>query len=304
MIPIRLSNAHRKSSLHAGMICKYLQSYKRGTPLANIEAWLKTHLGADVDYKSVLLASPEQMDSWIAIITASAISFDDDFQELKKIYKRFRSPSSTPLFLDNGDKYDGFAFCNLIGISVCPYCNRNYIISLEESGIATCELDHFHNKDAYPLFALSFYNLIPACKPCNHIKSDNTGNYFNPHAKTRSADELLRFSFQITGANYLDQLDDIRLDYRYHPDFKDTFTDLKLAEVYEFHKIYVQDIIKKKQLYSEEYLEQLIISYGGTIFSSKEELLGLLLPGYVGEDKLGLRPFSKLSKDIWEQLSD
>lgn len=185
---------------------------------------------------------------------------------------------------------------------MCPSVHN--IISLEKSGIATCELDHFYNKDDYPFFALSFYNLIPACKPCNHIKSNNTGKYYNPHSKRYTDSDLLKFSVQIIGANYLDRLTDLKMNYDYHPDFKDTFVDLKMEEVYDFHKIYVQEIIKKTHLYSEEYLEQLIADYGGKLFSSREELLGMLLPGYVSEDKMGLRPFSKLSKDIWEQLSE
>jgi len=303
MVPIRISNAHRKAGQHAGLIYKYLQGYKRGRPLAAINKWLVSVFGPKVDIRSVLTADPLKMDLLIRKYNSAGIALATELQELKSIYKRFRSPSSTPLLTASGEKYDGFAFCAVLDVSVCPYCNRNYIISLEKSGIATCELDHFFNKDDYPFLALSFYNLIPACKPCNHIKSNKTGSYHNPHSKKYSEADLLKFSVQVTGASYLDRLEDLKLAYDVHPVFNDTFTDLKLQEVYEFHKIYVQDLIKKKHLYSEEYLEQLIAEFGGKLFSSREELLGLLLPGYISEDKLALRPFSKLSKDIWEQLA-
>lgn len=303
MVPIRVFNAHGKAEEHADLIHKYLQRYKRGRTLRAIDNWLTSVFGPKVDIRAVLIADPVKMDFLVRMYKSAGIALARELQDLKNIYKRFRSPSTTPLLSASGAKYDGFAFCALIDVSVCPYCNRNYIISLEKSGIATCELDHFYNKDDYPFFALSFYNLIPACKPCNHIKSNKKGNYYNPHSVEYSESDLLKFSVQITGASFLDSLNDLKLGYDVHPVFNDTFTDLKLQEVYEFHKIYVQDLIKKKYLYNEEYLEQLVAEYGGKLFSTREELMGLLLPGYISEDKLALRPFSKLSKDIWEQLS-
>ncbi|PWG78052.1 HNH endonuclease [Pararcticibacter amylolyticus] len=303
MVPIRVFNVHRKAEQHADLIYKYLQGYKRGRTLIAIDNWLTSVFGPKVDIRTVLTADPIKMDFLVRKYKSAGIALARELQDLKSIYKRFRSPRSTPFLSASGAKYDGFAFCALIDVSVCPYCNRNYIISLEESGIATCELDHFYNKDDYPFFALSFYNLIPACKPCNHIKSNKKGNYHNPHSKEYSESDLLKFSVRITGASFLDSLDDLKLGYDVHSVFNDTFTDLKLQEVYEFHKIYVQDLIKKKYLYNEEYLEQLVAQYGGKLFSTREELMGLLLPGYISEDKLALRPFSKLSKDIWEQLS-
>ena len=52
-------------------------------------------------------------------------------------------------------------------LNVCPYCNRNFIN--QKRGI---ELDHYFSKSQYPLFAISFYNLIPCCHSCNNSKSD------------------------------------------------------------------------------------------------------------------------------------
>lgn len=304
MIPIKIVNGHKKSLRHATIINSYLTTYKGGSPLKAINSWLKKVFGNSIDYNSVVIANPALMEKLAHKFQTSGIALDSSLDELKKIYTRFRTNTKTPLESSSGVKYDGFAFSSLIDVSVCPYCNRNYIINLNESGIATCELDHFYNKDKFPFFALSFYNLIPACRPCNHIKSNKTGKYHNPHSKKYTHDDLIKFSVEITGANYLDILSDLELKYDYHKDFEDTFIHLKINEVYEFHKIYVQDLIKKKHLYSEEYLEQLIVDFGGKIFRSREELLGLLLPGYINDDRLCLRPFSKLSKDIWEQLSE
>lgn len=57
-----------------------------------------------------------------------------------------------------------------LNIKCCPYCNRQYItVWREETGNehATADLDHFYQKDQYPLFALSLFNFVPSCQICN-----------------------------------------------------------------------------------------------------------------------------------------
>ena len=36
---------------------------------------------------------------------------------------------------------------------------------------AMAQLDHFFPRDSFPIFAVSLYNLVPACSACNHIKT-------------------------------------------------------------------------------------------------------------------------------------
>lgn len=66
-----------------------------------------------------------------------------------------------------------------ININSCPYCNLELLCLSEvdlgdnESQIsAYCELDHILPRSKYPLFASSFWNLVPVCHNCNHKKSD------------------------------------------------------------------------------------------------------------------------------------
>lgn len=57
---------------------------------------------------------------------------------------------------------------NSIGIRTCPYCNRNYITRYGINGSkSTADLDHFYQKEQYPLFALSLFNFVPSCPICN-----------------------------------------------------------------------------------------------------------------------------------------
>lgn len=80
------------------------------------------------------------------------------------------------------EKWDAYKFCKGLNVSVCPYCNRQYIFTVAEheehqrEGNVTCyarpELDHFYPKDIYPYLSCNLYNLIPSCSVCNHAKSD------------------------------------------------------------------------------------------------------------------------------------
>lgn len=77
---------------------------------------------------------------------------------------------STKLFIDysiiSGDLRH--KLMNSIGIRTCPYCNRNYTTRYGEDGSkSTADLDHFYQKERYPLFALSLFNFVPSCPICN-----------------------------------------------------------------------------------------------------------------------------------------
>ncbi|MCG3656466.1 hypothetical protein ACOTWK_10100 [Aliarcobacter butzleri] len=56
-----------------------------------------------------------------------------------------------------------------LNITVCPYCNRNYIFNFKKSNSlkATAQLDHFFDKSTYPYFSISIFNLVPSCQTCN-----------------------------------------------------------------------------------------------------------------------------------------
>ena len=76
----------------------------------------------------------------------------------------------------------GMKIMNASHVKVCPYCNREEIHNANYH--KTSEFDHFIPKgfkDKYPLFALSYYNLIPSCKNCNHIKLSKKIPIINPY---------------------------------------------------------------------------------------------------------------------------
>ena len=63
-------------------------------------------------------------------------------------------------------------------VSFCPFCGKTSLTKFEKWRIF--DLDHFfpkskkvnHNVKVYPHLAINLYNLIPACKWCNFLKSN------------------------------------------------------------------------------------------------------------------------------------
>ena len=121
-----------------------------------------------------------------------------DFAKLKKFYDSLATNRSTYKYLINTRKDDLRIFKNYyseffhkidetngsrnnmslvknLDITVCPYCNRNYINSRKNH--IGANFDHYYDKDKYPFFALTLGNLIPCCATCNRIKKMNLINF-------------------------------------------------------------------------------------------------------------------------------
>lgn len=96
------------------------------------------------------------------------------FDQFKKLYiNRFCHGSTT--YVDNASKYNAYTFIKNLGVTVCPYCDEEYLDVLEQDGTPTqrtLELDHFFPKSSFPALAMCFYNLVPSGQNCNGIKKE------------------------------------------------------------------------------------------------------------------------------------
>lgn len=87
---------------------------------------------------------------------------------------------------------------NVLGITVCPYCNQNHINIVHDKGGKLRfwgDLDHFHDKRTYPQLAVCLYNLIPVCKVCNQLKSFKSGKIANPYDNDYKTEITFRTEF-------------------------------------------------------------------------------------------------------------
>ena len=76
---------------------------------------------------------------------------------------------------------------------------------------------------------------------------------------------------------------------------------LKIDKAYELHTDYVQELIKKSNMYNEVQIKEYLREYPH-LFSSKEEILRLIFGNYILEKDFGKRPLAKLTVDILEEL--
>lgn len=303
MIPIKIKNIHQYANVHSQSILDYYTVRKRVRQFVAINNWIRNTFGAKVSLKDLLEANPISMEK--LVLKFSRVpnrSIPASVKNLKVVYDKFATASKSPFRLPNGDRYTAYSLVGSLGITVCPYCNRNYIFNIPTTQRRTSQLDHFYDKDNYPFLALSFYNLIPVCSICNHIKSNQQGRYYNPYNNRRTSDELITFSFNVKGARYLDEIDDLEIKLSPHKLLSDNVRYLKLNEIYSHHRDLIQEIAKKGKIYDKNYIDVLFKKYQGSLFKSREELLNLILGNYITEDELGKRPFAKMTRDIWKQI--
>lgn len=187
-----------------------------------------------------------------------------------------------------------------LDVRTCPYCNRQYTFTVEVgTKNIRPEFDHFYSKSNYPYLALSFYNLIPACPTCNHIKSDDPidkNPYFDGFndnckfkIKTKNGEE---FSLDWALRNKLE------IEFTGSNRNINTFV---LKELYNEHIDYVKEIIDKAQAYNHSYYNSLIDSYNG-LGKQESEIDRFVWGNYLEKAEHEKRPLSKLTNDILEQL--
>ena len=97
--------------------------------------------------------------------------------------------------------WNAYEFCSKMNISVCPYCNRQYIfvVGSSKDKHARPEIDHFFPKEKYPFLALSFFNFIPSCHSCNHTKNAKEEDIIYPYKESFSSEA--KFALCISPSN-------------------------------------------------------------------------------------------------------
>jgi len=235
-------------------------------------------------------------------------------RKMKNIYKGLNSAFDYRRFSKKeATYYCGYDLAQKLNMKTCPYCNRNYTVSIANgrARVVRPDFDHFFPKKQYPLLALSFYNLIPSCPVCNRtIKNQATivyGRYIHPYEEGYS--DALKINFF---PNDVDSSIGIRTNYQIltisNPiqpikatKCQESFKLFKLKEIYEeSHNGEIADIIRKHYISSGKYLEELQKAFPA--IGSIDELYRLAFGNYYFEDDFEKRPLSKLTKDVVDQL--
>lgn len=208
------------------------------------------------------------------------------------------------IFVDYGyDKIDKLKFIQNINLGSCPYCNRNYIFTVNKRGSVKPEIDHLYPKSIYPYLAVSYFNLIPSCPTCNGFGAKEGKDTFHVYPISNPYEiKENDFKFSISPKD-IEFFSVEKEKYNFN-DFKiELFGNkanleiFKLEELYAQHKDIVLELLIKKAYYPKSYIEEL----KGFGFS-EDEIYRYLFSNYNKEEDLHKRPLSKLIKDISEEL--
>lgn len=284
------------------------------------------------------------LNSWVASHVQELASEEDVFlrimtgeysflENLKEFLDNFvdEEPRLAEYLKKSYDKIDSELrkkIIDLKNISVCPYCNRNYInstykvftcnncnqdllvidgtkkecpgckqeINGQTKVVNTAQLDHFFPKDSYPLFAISFYNLIPSCYSCNHMKLNEDLKH-SPYDSSLSFDDV-KFTYIPKSTDKIE----IKIDSR-NPDFKNGIRILGIEELYQSHIDVVNELIWKKEVYSDSYRDGLSKILNQTALELSEAELNRFITGYyTDKGDYGKRPLSKMVADIGREI--
>ena len=212
----------------------------------------------------------------------------------------------------------GKSWAEKIGVKICPYCNRNYIFTLNDSGVRP-QYDHFFPKSLYPYLALSMYNLIPCCAICNSAKHDADTydnslleeNFIYPFRDSYGE----QFRFKIANEDNINSWLGIAEEYNLiivsDPSVPSqliqkqsiTAEKLNLIELYNKHGDFVRDIVRTSYVYDDEYFQSLVASYPN-LFSSISEAKNFVYLNYLDETEWDKRVLSKLTHDIIKDCTE
>ncbi|UQA77565.1 hypothetical protein K2F45_11520 [Sphingobacterium siyangense] len=149
--------------------------------------------------------------------------------------------------------------CKELELQICPYCNILSVdiikftkdLNSEEKQLALHQLDHFYPQVRYPYLALSFFNLIPGCTPCNaqlkREKDFKISTHFNPFEK--SFDDFFCFKVNTLLPDNKESIEITLKNARNYPE--NAIKDFKILERYnQNHKLQIFNFLKCFKYYT------------------------------------------------------
>jgi hypothetical protein len=218
-----------------------------------------------------------------------------DLTDILKKYTDYKQLSA--------DKSNAYKYTALFNIRACPYCNINYVYTVE--GAVRPDIDHFiaQTSTGGGVVALDPDNLVPACIQCN-MRVKNRLPFTRSthiHPLFDDFDSIKRFGviFGTSSSLTEDSITIIFMDESFADpgDVQRADTnikDLKLEGRYEAHRIDALKILRKIEFYNQSRLQEIAI-----LTNTKDDL-----EDHLFEDKccaINQHPLGKLKRDIIRQ---
>lgn len=232
-------------------------------------------------------------------------TYHDDVDELRKLFN-YGSWIS-------GDKDYSYSISRIKHTNVCPYCNRQYTLTIEhtdEEGnvvehIAKPHFDHWYPKEAFPLLALSFYNLVPSCSVCNSSIKGNivmgASRFVHPYNQPDGYEPGFHFRVLFRGDMDFELYETRPTDRREENMLKAFY----LQDAYKYHEhLEVEDLVKLQRAYSGRYLSKLMKNILNDLLPKMNvrEIIRIVFGAEIDAAHMNDRPLSKLKKDLLVQF--
>lgn len=303
MIALSFSNIGALKRMHYEAVKDYvaqtmaaadrLSLYRQIIQLPGFETYSPDEEGLNASYQwlqAFILADVDTLRVW-TINHADKLRFT----YMKKLYLR-RFANGANNFVDTQNTYNAYTLFKAMDIKVCPYCEHEYIVSVEIDGQThrTMEFDHFYPKDdeQYPALAMCFYNLIPSCSACNRLKLAKriAANPYDEHIESLTH---LHPDLEV-GVN-IETLSDADCEIKFHPsgDMIVNENILALEQRYAVLSPKVRELLRKRQQFPIEKLEEMERAGFGT----KEQFLRALF-GAPRLETNGKELHTKMKQDL------
>ncbi|MCU5128960.1 hypothetical protein OCA18_10820 [Bacillus cereus] len=272
-----------------------------------------------LNLKTLAIGNPIELNHFKEIVCSkidSIVQEEQHIEDLKETINKllitiFHTEYNRFVNANDAQLWGAYAFVEALDISICPYCNSQFIFTLRKKGGKTRPvLDHYFCKSKYPFLAISIYNLIPCCKVCNSDFKGDTEVSLDTviHPYLDNFHEFVKFKRQLipeSSADYFSTMIGETNDFEIILDFNNIPKDIRhkyenhadlfqIKDIYQFHKKHVKELILKSRIYNDIYSEQLKTSYS-KLFNSDENLKQTLIPK---DDEINSIILSKLTKDI------
>lgn len=189
---------------------------------------------------------------------------------------------------------------------VKKYCtdNQNKILKVDNEHYA---LDHVIGKAEHPYLSLSIFNLVPCCSSCNskfkhtkEFKIDAILTKIIPSSEQYALNDLIEFRLK-DAQDFLSKKDEkdliVELTNLNNSKVIDQYLSIfKLKGRYEYHKEKAEDIIEKRENYSETQINEMSKLLGIPANQIKKDIFGKECFETNNE------PFEKYKQDIAKQI--
>ncbi|MGG4409242.1 hypothetical protein ABER75_10930 [Niallia taxi] len=299
MIPIRKNNLELIALEHLEAIKTHLLNKHTKFSYDDINCWFQAN-GSGLSFEDVILADMKSLPKIKNAYSGSTLSAEVKYIK-DNLYSTYFANSSKYLI---DTEYNAAKLVHKLDISVCPYCNRNFInnVTYANRGLKrTSQIDHFYCKEKYPFLAMSFYNLIPSCPSCNHIKSTDRV-YYSPYDSRYGSSDLLQFNFIIKSLDFIKDSNQLEITLTpINKRIKSNIEVFRLRSQYEIHKDIVQELFNKKLIYTDARLKEINENFS-ELFNDEEDMKRTIFGNFFKEENIHKRPLAKLTKDVYNIL--